>query len=95
MGIENLKVGHVAKQKNPRKKMQEQINEIGGATSYIIGELRGIGNHLMGLETLTMNLAEFLGKGKEFEEHMKDKINKLEREKAIEEEKGKKVKKLK
>jgi uncharacterized membrane protein YcgQ (UPF0703/DUF1980 family) len=80
MGIKSLKGGHVAKQKNPRKKMQEQIDEIGGATSAVIKELRNVNNHLMGLESLTISLAEFLGKKEKFEEFVREKIRKIEQE---------------
>ena len=66
---------------NPRKVMQDQINEIGGATSAIIGELRGINNHMIGMEALVMNLAKFLGKEKEFSKYIEEEIKKIEKEK--------------
>tara|TARA_R100001530_G_C4217123_1_gene128957 strand:- start:68 stop:352 length:285 start_codon:yes stop_codon:yes gene_type:complete len=85
MDIKNQQGGLVAKTKsiksNPRKLMQTQINEIGGATSSIIGELRGVNNHLIGLEALILNLAEFLGKKDEFIVFVEDKIKEIEKEK--------------
>ena len=66
--------------------MQTQINEIGGATSSIIGELRGVNNHLIGLEALILNLAEFLEKKDEFIVFVEDKIKEIEKERE-----GKKV----
>ena len=94
MDTKNQKGGLVAKTKsikqNPRKIMQDQINEIGGATSAIIGELRGINNHLIGMEALVMNLAKFLGKEKEFSEFIEKEIKKIKEEKKKEGSKDKK-----
>ena len=79
---------------NPRKTMQNQINEIGGATSAIIGELRGVHNHLIGMEALIMSLAKFLGKEKEFSEFVQKEIEKIEKEKqSQQQEKDRPVKK--
>ena len=62
--------------------MQQQINEIGGATSSIIGELRNINQHLIGLESLTMHLADFLGKKEEFEKHVEKKLEEMKKERV-------------
>ena len=82
-----------AQKSNPRKVMQQQIDEIGGATSAIIGELRGVNNHLVGLEALVLNLAEYLGKKDGFEKFIQDKLAELEKER--EKMASKKVKKIK
>ena len=85
MGIKNQQGGLVAKTKkinqNPRKVMQDQINEIGGATSSIITELRNINQHLIGLESLTLYLAEFRGERNEFEKFVEGKLEELKEEK--------------
>ena len=95
MDTENQQGGLVAKAKNtnqnPRKVMQSQINEIGGATSSIITELRNINQHLMGLEALVLHLAEFRGEKEEFEKYVEGKIKELEETKP--KEKAKVIKK--
>lgn len=100
MDIGNQQGDHVAKQKNtqnnPRKIMQTQINEIGGATSSIIGELRAINQHLIGLEALVIHLSDFLGKKEEFEKYIEKKLKEIDRkEKAVKKSENKKSKKIK
>ena len=78
MGIKNLKGGHVAKQKNPRKIMQEQINEIGGGINVLFNEVRTVKQHLVGMENVVMFLAEFLKKRKKFEKFLESKLKEQE-----------------
>lgn len=84
MGTKNQKGGLVAKTKNikqnPRKVMQDQINEIGGATSAIINELRITNQNIIGLETLVLHLADFLKKKDEFIEFVDSKIEEVKKE---------------
>ena len=85
MDTKNQQGGLVAKTKkmnqNPRKVMQDQINEIGGATSSIIRELQNINNHLIGMETLILNYAEFRGNKEEFIKFIEGKIEEGKKEK--------------
>lgn len=87
MAIKNQEGEDVAKRKqqaNSKKDLQRQINEIGQATSMVIGEIRNINNHLIGLEHLNMSLAEFLGKKEEFEEFVTKRIKQMEEDKKAE-----------
>tara|TARA_R100000152_G_C6779717_1_gene211608 strand:+ start:128 stop:418 length:291 start_codon:yes stop_codon:yes gene_type:complete len=92
MGMKNQKGGLVAKTKsikqNPRKVMQDQINEIGGATSAIINELRIVNQNIIGLETLVLHLADFLKKKDEFIKFVDSKIEEVKKEEE------KKIKKI-
>jgi len=73
---------------NPRKVMQDQINEIGGATSAIINELRIVNQNIIGLETLVLHLADFLKKKDEFIKFVDSKIEEVKKEEE------KKIKKI-
>ena len=77
------------KQKNlTKKEILGEFERMGNGISLAFQEIRTIKQHLIGLENLTMLLAKFLKKEKEFEQFITDfyekekaKINKIEKEK--------------
>jgi len=81
----------VAKQKQKnltKKEILGEFERMGNGISLAFQEIRTIKQHLIGLENLTMLLAKFLKKEKEFEQFITDfyekekaKINKIEKEK--------------
>jgi hypothetical protein len=89
MDMKNQKGDHVAKQKtkiNPRKQIQQDINEISRGLTYLFQESERVNKHLVGMETLIMSLAEFFKKRDEFEEFLETKIKKYEEKKEEKEE---------
>jgi hypothetical protein len=86
MDIRNQQGDHVAKQKstktNPRKIMQDQINQIGNGMGAIFNQIDDNRRHLMGMEQLIMHFAEFLKKKDKFEKYLEIKIKEEEEAKA-------------
>jgi len=76
----------VAKQKNvttnPRKIMQGQITELGNAMGAIFNQINEIRQHLLGMETLVMHLADFLKKKDKFEKFLEKKVKEQEEAQA-------------
>jgi regulator of replication initiation timing len=60
--------------KPTKKEVQKQIGELGNGLGIIYKEVEKINSHLVGLESLTFLLAEFLKKKDKFETFLKKKI---------------------
>ena len=73
--MRNQKGDHVAKQKQRTKKeMQAEINELGNAIGDLYRQLHQVHQNLVGLESLTIHLSEFLGKKEDFGKYLDKQI---------------------
>ena len=73
--MKNQKGDHVAKQKQRTKKeMQAEINELGNAIGDLYRQLHQVHQNLVGLESLTIHLSEFLGKKEDFGKYLDKQI---------------------
>ena len=65
----------MAKQKQRTKKeMQAEINELGNAIGDLYRQLHQVHQNLVGLESLTIHLSEFLGKKEDFRKYLDKQI---------------------
>lgn len=65
----------MAKQKQRTKKeMQAEINELGNAIGDLYRQLHQVHQNLVGLESLTIHLSEFLGKKEDFGKYLDKQI---------------------
>ena len=63
--------------------MQTQLAELSGAMGAVYNEIGKLRSYSLGLETIVMHFADFLGKKKDFEEFLENKLE--EQKKEIEE----------
>jgi|21_taG_2_1085346.scaffolds.fasta_scaffold01118_3 uncharacterized phage infection (PIP) family protein YhgE len=94
MGTKNQLEGEKM-QVNPRKIMQQNINQlsertnqVAGGLSLVIKKIEHLDKNLGGLEQIIMKLAEFLGKDEEFNKYLDDW---LKSESVVSKEKSKSV----
>ncbi len=69
------------KQGNTRKQMQTQLAELSGAMGAVYNEIGKLRSYSLGLETIVMHFADFLGKKKDFEEFLENKLEEQKKEK--------------
>lgn len=73
--MKNQKGDHVAKQKQKTKKeIQTEINQLGNAVGDLYRQLHQVHQNLVGLESLTIHLSEFLGKKEDFGKYLDKQI---------------------
>ena len=73
--MKNQKGDHVAKQKQKTKKeIQTEINQLGNAVGDLYRQLHQVHQNLVGLESLTIHLSEFLVKKQDFGKYLDKQI---------------------
>ena len=73
--MRNQKGDHEAKQnQRTKKEMQAEINELGNAIGDLYRQLHQVHQNLVGLESLTIHLSEFLGKKEDFGKYLDKQI---------------------
>ena len=76
MDIKNQQGGLVAKQKNqqpnPRKVLEQKINEVGSMMSMCIQKIQQLDQMVLSCETLIVKLTEFMGNKDDFDKYLKN-----------------------
>ena len=73
--MKNQKGDHVAKQiQKTKKDIHTEINQLGNAVGDLYRQLHQVHQNLVGLESLTIHLSEFLGKKEDFGKYLDKQI---------------------
>jgi hypothetical protein len=83
MGIRNQQGDHVAKTKKSKitiKELDSKVEELGRGMGTMYLELNKLNNFMIGLENLSMYLAEHLGKKDSFVKFIQEKVDEMQKD---------------